>query len=889
MQPLSSLSTTYDPHQVEQKWYQYWMDHRLFRAEVDEEGRPFSMVIPPPNVTGSLHLGHALNNTLQDILIRWRRMQGYNALWVPGTDHAGIATQARVEENLAKEGLKKEDLGREKFLERVWQWKHEYGNRIVNQLKLLGCSCDWSRERFTMDEGCSRAVREVFVRLYEKGLIYRGNYIINWCPKCHTTISDIEVDHEDTPGHLYHLCYPFADGPGYVEVATTRPETMLGDTAVAVHPEDERYRDIVGRTLILPLVGRRIPVIADAYVDPSFGTGAVKVTPAHDPNDFEMGQRHHLPQVRVINWDGTMAEEAGPYAGMDRYECRRKIVEDLQAIGSLTQIEDYMHAVGHCYRCHTVIEPLVSKQWFVRMKPLAEPAIQAVKEGKIRFVPERFTRLYINWLENIRDWCISRQLWWGHRIPVWYCQECGREAASRIDLERCPNCGSKDLVQDPDVLDTWFSSALWPFSTLGWPDSTPELGHFYPTSVLVTGRDIIFFWVARMIFMGLEFTGQEPFSDVLIHGLVLDAEGRKMSKSLGNGIDPIEVIQEYGADTLRLTLVTGNTPGNDLRFRQERLERARNFTNKIWNASRFVLMNLDGFEPGHIKPQYTLADRWILSRFARVAQEVTASLEAYEIGNAADLLYEFFWNQFCDWYIELAKPRLYGENEAEKRTTQLVLWYVLKHTLELLHPFLPFLTEEIWQKLPHEGVSIMAAPWPEPEAELLDPQAEEDMAVLMDIIRTYRNLRAEFALPPGRKLPLVLMPKNERAKSLLAAHQGYVAELGWADPITVVSPDGGQKPSQAIVGVAAGAEVYLPLKGTIDIEKERERLARELRSLEKDLAAAKRKLANPDFLSKAPVEVVAKEKAKAEELVGKKEAISRRLGLISSWAAEARP
>ncbi|MDD2554217.1 MAG: valine--tRNA ligase, partial [Desulfotomaculaceae bacterium] len=664
------MPSTYDPRLVEGKMYKHWEENGFFHAVVNTGQEPFCIVMPPPNVTGQLHMGHALDNTLQDILTRWRRMQGYNALWLPGTDHAGIATQAKVEESLAKEGISRDDIGRVEFLKKVWEWKEKYGGRITTQLRRLGASCDWQRERFTMDEGCSEAVLEVFIKLYERGLIYRDYYITNWCPKCHTTISDIEVEHLDQPGHFYHIRYPFKDGSGDVILATTRPETMLGDVAVAVHPGDERYQELVGKILILPLVGREMPVITDEYVDPSFGTGVVKITPAHDPNDFEVGRRHNLPQVAVIDKEGKMNEEAGPrYQDLDRYECRKKIVRDLEAGGYLVKTEDHSHAVGHCYRCSTVIEPMLSRQWFVKMKPLAGPAIDAVKEGRIRFVPERFTKIYLNWMENIRDWCISRQLWWGHRIPVWYCQDCAEMIASKEPVARCARCGSTALEQDPDVLDTWFSSALWPFSTLGWPQKTLDLAYYYPTTVMVTGRDIIFFWVARMIFSGLAFMNEAPFRDVFIHGLVMDTLGRKMSKSLGNGVDPIDVIESHGADSLRFMLVTGNSPGNDLRFHFERLDGARNFANKLWNASRFTLMNLEDYDPDGEPGPFNLADRWIISRYQSAIKETTRFLEGYELGEAARVLYEFTWSEFCDWYIELAKPRLYGKTSAADRYT----------------------------------------------------------------------------------------------------------------------------------------------------------------------------------------------------------------------------
>ncbi len=874
------IPTVYDPHQVEEKWYRFWLEGRFFHAGVDWSRTPFCIVIPPPNVTGNLHLGHALNNTIQDILVRWRRMQGYNTLWLPGTDHAGIATQARVEEQLAGEGISKYDLGREKFLERVWAWKETYGGEIIRQLKRLGASCDWERERFTMDEGCSRAVREVFRRLFAKGLIYRDHYIINWCPRCQTTISDIEVDHVEREGKLYYLRYPASDGGPGVVVATTRPETMLGDTGVAVHPEDDRYRGLVGKRVILPLVNREIPVVADEAVDPEFGTGAVKVTPAHDPVDFEIGRRHRLPEVVVIGKDGRMTEEAGRYAGLTREEAREEVVRDLAEAGLLVKVEDHAHAVGQCYRCDTVIEPLVSEQWFVRMKPLAGPALAAVKEGRIRFVPERFTKIYLNWLENIRDWCISRQLWWGHRIPVWYCRNCGEVICPEEDPERCPKCAGTDLEQDPDVLDTWFSSALWPFSTLGWPEQTPELAYFYPTSVLVTGRDIIFFWVARMIFMALEFMQEVPFREVLIHGLVLDAQGRKMSKSLGNGVDPLEVIERYGADTLRFMLVTGNTPGNDLRFHWERVEGTRNFANKVWNASRFALLNLKDFQPGSWPEELTLADRWVLSRHNKAVRDVTRYLEAYELGEAARTLYEFIWNEFCDWYIELVKPRLYGRETPESRyAAQYVLWYVLLHTLELLHPFMPFLTEEIWQHLPHEGRSIAVAPWPRFREELDASDEEAEMEFLMEVIRAVRNLRGELNIHPGRTIRCILVTGTGAEALLLRKYGGYVRQLAGVDPLEIRSP-ADEKPTRALSAVVRGTEIFLPLVGVIDLEKEIERLEKEAGAVARDLKRVRAKLANRDFLAKAPPEVIEKERAKEEELEQKQLKISHRLAVL---------
>jgi valyl-tRNA synthetase len=861
-----AVEKTYNPKAVEDRIYEEWEEKGYFRAEVNPDKDPFCIVIPPPNVTGQLHMGHALDETLQDILIRWRRMQGYNALWVPGTDHAGIATQARVEEHIrSTEGKTRHDLGREEFLRRTWAWKEEYGGRILNQLKKLGTSVDWSRERFTMDEGCSRAVREVFVRLYEKGLIYQGNYSVNWCPQCSTTLSDIEVEHADHEGKLWHIRYPLADGSGYLQVATTRPETMLGDTAVAVNPDDERYAHLVGKTAILPLMGREIPIVADSYVDMEFGTGMVKVTPAHDPNDFEIGLRHNLPQIQVIGEDATMTAEAGPYAGLDRYECRKRVVADLEELGLLVRVEDHQHAVGECYRCGTVVEPLVSKQWFVKMDVLAERARRVVEEGKIRFVPERFTKQYLHWMENIRDWCISRQLWWGHRIPVWYCQDCGEMFAAIEDPTHCRKCGSEKIVQDPDVLDTWFSSALWPFSTLGWPERTPELEYFYPTSVLVTGFDIIFFWVARMIVMGLEFMDDVPFQDVLIHGLVRDALGRKMSKSLGNGVDPIEVIDEYGADALRFNLVIGVAPGNDMRFVPEKVEAYRNFANKIWNASRFTLMHLEGFEPAPSFDGLELAgpDRWILSRFEYTAEELTRLLERYDIGEGARLLYDFIWSELCDWYIELVKPRLYGNyGETSRFAAQQTLWYVLKNTLQLLHPYMPFITEEIWQNLPHEGETIVLAPWPKPQG-FRSKEAENDMAVMMDVVTQIRTVRSEKAVPPGRKIAAICQAEAAQ-RAVLERNRDNIMSLAGLEELEITEP--GEKPAQSIGAVVSGIGVFLPLAGMVDLEEERRRIEKDLAEAEKELQRAQNKLANEGFIQKAPPEVVGKERQKEASL-----------------------
>ena len=877
-----SIPKVYDPQSFEKKWYKFWEENKFFHAEVDKSKKPYSMVIPPPNVTGQLHMGHALDNTLQDILIRYHRMQGYNTVWVPGCDHAGIATQAKVEGALRKEGTNRYELGREKFLERVWKWKEEYGSRIMFQLRSLGSSLDWDRERFTMDEGCSRAVREVFVSLYEQGLIYQGTRITNWCPSCNTAISDIEVEHETEQGHLWHLRYAVEGEPGkYVEIATTRPETMFGDTGVAVHPDDERYKDLVGKTLILPIVNRRIPLFADEYVDKEFGTGAVKVTPAHDPNDFEMGQRHHLEEIKVIGNTGKMLEGAGKYAGMDRYECRKALVKELEETGVLVSVEEHEHAVGHCSRCHSTIEPLVSKQWFVKMESLAKPAIEAVKDGRIQFVPERFTKIYINWLENIRDWCISRQLWWGHRIPAWYCDDCGETSVSRTDLTECPHCHSHNIHQDEDVLDTWFSSGLWPFELFGWPDETEDLKHFYPTATLVTGYDIIFFWVARMVMMGLAFGKDIPFHHVFIHGLVRDSQGRKMSKSLGNGIDPVEVIEKYGADTLRFMLITGNTPGNDMRFYWERVESARNFANKIWNASRYMLMNLEGFDKS-FQPEesdYTLADRWILSRYAQTAKGVTESLDRFELGEAGRMIYEFLWSEFCDWYIELTKARLYDkENPRAKNTALYVLSYVLEHTLRLLHPFMPFLTEEIWQKVPHdESVrSIMISEWPTVDENAIDADVEAQMTAIMETIKTVRNLRAEVGAAPGKRSEVILNFTDESLRATFAANTGYLVALAAAEPVTLLAA-GAAKPENAMTGVVEGVEIFLPLKGLIDVEKETARLTKEIDKLGKELKKLNGKLSNEGFLKKAPAQVVEGERAKLAGYEEKMKSLEARL------------
>ena len=879
--------TTYNPKEIEQQWYTYWEEKGYFHEEVDTNKEPFSIVLPPPNVTGQLHMGHALDNTLQDILIRTKRMQGYNVLWMPGTDHAGIATQVKVEENIMKtEGKSRHDLGREEFLKRVWEWKQEYGSTIVKQIRSLGASCDWTRERFTLDEGYHKAVLKVFVALYEKGLIYRGERITNWCPNCLTALSDIEVEHEDENGHLWHIKYPvIGEEDTFLTVATTRPETMFGDVAVAVNPNDERYAHLVGKELLLPFVNRHIPIIADEYVDQSFGTGCVKITPAHDPNDFEMGQRHNLESIVVMNPDGTMNAGAGHFVNMPRELARKQVVAELEAQGLLEKVEEHGHSVGHCSRCNTTVEPMVSKQWFVSMEPLAKPALEVVRDKSIEFVPERFTKTYTNWLESIRDWCISRQLWWGHRIPAWYCQDCGETIVTTETLTKCPHCHGK-VEQDPDVLDTWFSSALWPFATMGWPDNTEEVKHWYPTSVMVTGYDIIFFWVARMIFMGLEFKEEIPFKHVFIHGLVRDSQGRKMSKSLGNGINPLEVIEEYGADALRFTLVTGNTPGNDMRFYMERVEANRNFANKIWNASKFVLMNLEGFDESFVPSaeDYTLADKWIPEEYNKTVTNITNNLDKFELGEAASAVYDFIWNTYCDWYIELAKPRLYNkEGGRDRQTVQYLLVSILRHMMELLHPFMPFVTEHIWQHLPHEGESIMVAPWPSTLSMEGFGSAAAHMNVMMDGIKGIRNMRAEMNVPMGKRSEVILVPATEELKGILETHGDYFHTLGWAEKVTVLSPDA-PKPENATVTVVNGLEVYLLLKDLIDADKEKERIAKEQATVLKEIARLEGKLNNQGFLAKAPEAVVAKEKEKLEEYKQKQQALNEREEFLKTLA-----
>jgi len=874
-----SMPTTYQPHEAEARWYKYWTDNRFFDAGRRPDADKYTIVIPPPNVTGMLHIGHALDFTLQDILIRTKRMQGYDALWLPGTDHAGIATQTKVEQKLREEnGQSRYDLGREKFLEQVWAWKEQYADTIRGQWAKLGLSLDYSRERFTLDEGLSRAVREVFVRLYEKGLIYRGKYIINWDPAARTALSDIEVEYKEIQGRLYHLQYPLKDGSASLIVATTRPETMLGDTAVAVHPEDPRYKHLIGQTLILPVVGREIPIIGDAYVDPEFGSGAVKITPAHDPNDFEVGNRHSLPQVLVMDESGRMNANAGQYQGMDRFDCRKQLVKDLEEQGVLIKIEEHVHQVGHSERTGVVIEPYLSTQWFVKMEPLAEAAIAAQRSGSgVNFVPERFEKIYLNWIENVRDWCISRQLWWGHRIPAWYCDDCGEVIVSREDAHACAHCGSTSLRQDEDVLDTWFSSALWPFSTLGWPEDTADLKRYYPTDVLVTGYDIIYFWVARMIFTALEFTEQAPFKDVLIHGLVRDSEGRKMSKSLGNGVDPLEVIEKYGADALRYMISTGSTPGQDLRFRWERVEQARNFANKIWNASRFALMNLEGFSFTDIDLNGTLgtADEWILHRLNETVRDVTRLMDQYDFGEVGRLLYNFIWDDLCDWYIEFAKLSLYGQDEAAKKTTQSVLAYVLDHTLRLLHPFMPFLTEEIWQHLPHEGETITLAAWPEHDALRMAPEAVREMELLMNIIRSVRNIRAEVNVPMSKKVELLIKPADEETLHILQRNTIYIERFCGTSSFDMSVEV--KHPEQAMTAIVSGAELFLPLAGLIDISQEIERLTKELAVLNAEVERIEKKLANEGFVKKAPEKVVEEEKAKMKDYMDKRDKVTVRI------------
>lgn len=857
------LAKAYEPKEVEDRIYDFWMKGKYFHAEVDPKKKPYTIVIPPPNITGQLHLGHAMDETLQDTLIRWRRMQGYSALWLPGTDHASIATEAKIVEAMRKEGITKEEIGREKFLERAWAWKDQYGGRIVEQLKKLGSSCDWDRLRFTMDEGCNKAVNHVFKKLYDKGLIYRGERIINWCPHCKTSISDAEVVFEEKEGSFWHLRYPLSDGSGYIELATTRPETMLGDTAVAVHPDDERYKALVGKTVILPLVNKEIPIIADSYVEQDFGTGVVKITPAHDPNDFEVGLRHNLPVINVMDDGGVINENGGKYAGMPALEARKQIVKDLDEAGFLIKIEPIKHNVGTCYRCGTVVEPRVSTQWFVKMEPLAKPAIDAVKDGDIRFIPERMDKVYYNWMENIKDWCISRQLWWGHQIPAWYC-ECGETIVSEAVPTVCPKCGGTHLTRDPDTLDTWFSSALWPFSTLGWPDNTEELKYFYPTNTLVTGYDIIFFWVARMIFSGLEHMGEVPFNTVFFHGLIRDAQGRKMSKSLGNGVDPLDVISVYGADALRFTLVTGNSPGNDLRFSEEKVSASRNFANKIWNAARFILMNIEGKDIDCALPKklYT-SDKWILNRFNNVTAAVTENLEKFELGMAVSKLYDFIWDDFCDWYIELAKIRMNGADEESADSARRVLVWTMSNTLKLLHPFMPYITEEIWQTLPHDGEALIVAKWPEYDEALSFPQEAKNLENVMALIRAIRTRRNEMNVPPSKKAHIYIdtahpAPYEEASEFIARLAYGSKVEIGTGFDV-----------QGAVTAVTDDAKALLPMDDLVDKAAETARLNKELANAQKQLDTVKAKLANEKFTSKAPQNVIDGVKANGEKLEAK--------------------
>ena len=862
---MKELPKVYDPKSVEKKIYDMWMEGGYFKGRIDPDKKPFSIVMPPPNVTGQLHMGHALDSTLQDILTRYKRMQGYSALWLPGVDHAGIATQIKVEEVLRKtEGKTRYDLGREKFLERVWDWKDKYGGRIVEQQKSMGVSCDWDRSRFTMDDTCAKAVRETFCDLYEKGLIYKGKRIINWCPHCRTALSDAEVEYKDIPGSFWYIRYPIEGSDEEFTIATTRPETMLGDTGVAVNPNDEKYRHLVGKNAILPLVGRRLPIVADDYVELGFGTGAVKMTPCHDPNDYEVGLRHGLEQIQCIDEDAKIIN-GGKYNGMDRYECRKAIVADLEEAGYMVKIEPYSHNVGCCYRCGTVVEPLTSPQWFVKMAPLAKKAIEVVKDGRIKFVPERFTKTYLNWMENVRDWCISRQLWWGHQIPAWYCADCGHVTVSRKDAVECECCRSRNIKRDEDVLDTWFSSALWPFSTMGWPEKTEELGYWYPTSVMVTGYDIIFFWVARMIFSAMEQMDKEPFGTVFIHGLVRDSQGRKMSKSLGNGIDPLEMVEKYGADALRFNLITGNSPGNDMRFYVEKCEAMRNFCNKIWNASRFVMMNLT-IDKNELPEKLEIEDKWILSKLNDVVKEVCENMDAFELGVAAGKIYDFIWDSYCDWYIELTKPRLSGENEESKLAAQKVLLYVLTEILKLLHPFMPFITEEIWQALPHEGEALMIERYPEYRSELSFPADEQNFEMVMTAIKAVRARRSEMNVPPSRKAHLIIATEK---KAAFEAGSGYICKLAYASEVSVVdAPPAG---SESMVSVITdNARMFMPMAELVDLDKERARIAKELANAEKQLAGQNAKLENQNFVSRAPEAVVNAErekKAKLEALI----------------------
>ena len=876
------LAKTYDPKGLEDRIYQKWLDNKYFHAEVNRDKKPFTIVMPPPNVTGQLHMGHALDETMQDILIRFKRMQGYEALWQPGTDHAAIATEVKVIEKLKEQGIDKNEIGREAFLKHAWEWKEEYGGKIINQLKKLGASADWDRERFTMDEGCSEAVQEVFIKLYEKGYIYKGSRIINWCPVCQTSISDAEVEHEEQDGFFWHINYPIAGEEGrYVEIATTRPETLLGDTAVAVNPEDERYKDLVGKMLKLPLTDREIPVVADEYVDKEFGTGCVKITPAHDPNDFEVGKRHNLPEINIMNDDATINELGGKYAGMDRYEARKAMVRDLEEQGLLVKVVPHSHSVGTHDRCGTTVEPMIKPQWFVRMKEMGEAAIKTLEDGSLQFVPDRFDKIYMHWLENIRDWCISRQLWWGHRIPAYYCDKCGEVVVTRDMPEVCPKCGCEHLTQDEDTLDTWFSSALWPFSTLGWPKKTEEMDYFYPTDVLVTGYDIIFFWVIRMVFSGLEQTGRTPFHHVLIHGLVRDSQGRKMSKSLGNGIDPLEVIDKYGADALRLTLMTGNAPGNDMRFYWERVEASRNFANKVWNASRFIMMNLEKAEvPAEIDLNtLTGADKWILSKVNKLAEEVTENLDKYELGIAVQKVYDFIWEEFCDWYIEMVKPRLYNDEDNTKAAALWTLKTVLGNALKLLHPYMPFITEEIFCTLHPEEESVMIASWPVKTEAWNFTEDERAVEIIKEAVRSIRNVRTDMNVPPSKKAKVYVVSEEEEIRQVFENGKVFFAALGYASEVTIQADKTGIA-DDAVSAVTSKAVIYMPFAELVDIEKEIERLNKEAERLNKELARVNGMLSNERFLSKAPESKVAEEKAKLEKYTNMMEQVKERLAQL---------
>ena len=877
------MEKVFEPKKIEERWYKFWQEKGYFHANENSDKKSYCIVIPPPNITGALHIGHALNNTIQDILTRWKRMEGFNTLWMPGTDHAGIATQNVIERQLLAEGTDRHKLGREEFVERVWKWKERSGGEIIRQLKRLGASCDWERERFTMDEGLSKAVREVFVRLYEEGLIYKGDRLINWCPRCHTALSDLEVEHEEQKGHLYHIKYPLTNpGEGFITIATTRPETMLGDTAVAVNPDDERYKNFIGKTVTLPIVNREISVIADSYVDKSFGTGALKITPAHDPNDFEIGTRHNLPHLKVIAEDGTMNENAGKYKGLDRFKCRKALLSDLEKGGFLLKVEDYAHSVGKCYRCKTIVEPNLSKQWFVKIKPLSEPALEAVKDGRIRIIPKGWENTYFEWMNNIKDWCISRQIWWGHRIPAWNCLDCGEITVSKTDVKECSKCKSKNIEQESDVLDTWFSSALWPFSTLGWPENTKELKTFYPTSVLVTSFDILFFWVARMIMMGLKFRGDIPFRDVYIHALVRDAEGQKMSKSKGNVIDPLIMMEKYGTDAFRFTLAAFAAQGRDIKLSEERIEGYRNFANKIWNAFRFAMMNLEDFKDTVSTSDITrlnlqLSDKWILNRLQKAIRDTKKGLEEYKFNESAGIIYQFFWHELCDWYIEIIKPRL-AASAKERKTAQSVLLYVMENSLRLLHPFMPFITEELWQQLPHKGESIMAAEYPEFNEALLNEENEKEMNLIMGISRGIRNIRSEMNISLAKKLDVILRTGDEKKLQMIERQNLYISELSRLKNLSITR--NGKEPKMAATAVVEDIEIFVLLEGVIDIQEERNRLSRELEKINSDIATLNKRLSNRDFINRAPKDVVEKDKEKYQALTATAEKIQQNINKI---------